>query len=425
MMIPLRTLLCVFALLSTTNAAMIYRPDSDRFYRRQAESSSAGPTSAELSKSISALASQATASTPSSPFDFGDPSPDYPGVVAQDPSGPTNPEKPEMDTPINQTSVARLASINSVDDWCTFGPLDPDVEIGEQEERVVAYCTKPRNNARVIPDGTVTAAHFVKTPLYVQIMALGDFTRIGIKANDSGGELDPHGQTNKGNPIGGNVTSNISGKDVFYEEWMNYVGHDILCFRVCTAGSDQATPQAECQHTLDEMGCTWVMPGNYDNDAFDSCDADPAYPPGLYVDNGSTSTFQQYVTGIYTDGDGKRKKFTNGSKDQTTPSLAQSLPNSSNCKTVSSISNGIDTKKLLPSSSSASSSSGSGGGSGSGSGSGNNNNGNDKGNGSGNGNGNNNSGNNDGPDNGASGVSASMATVAAMVVAVVAGAVLI
>ncbi|WFD25700.1 hypothetical protein MNAN1_000666 [Malassezia nana] len=410
MMIPLRTLLCVFAVLSTTNAAMVYRPDSNRFYRRQAESSSAGPTSAELSKSLSALGAQATASTPSPPFDFGNPSPDYPGVVAQDPLGPTNPKKPQMNTPVNQTSVARLASVNSVDDWCTFGPLDPDVKIGEQEERVVAYCTKPRNNARVIPDGTVTAAHFVKTPLYVQIMALGDFTRIGIKENDLGGELDPHGQTNKGNPIGGNVTSNISGKDVFYEEWMNYVGHNILCFRVCTAGSDQATPQVECQHTLDEMGCSWVMPGNYNPDSFDTCDADPAYPPGLYVDNGSTSTFQQYVTGIYTDGEGKRKKFTNGSKDQSTPSVAQSLPNSSNCKTVSSISNGIDTNKLLPSTSSAPSSSASGSSNGGGSSNNNNNNNNNR-----------NSGNN----NGASGVSASMASLAAMMVAVVAGAVLI
>jgi len=30
------------------------------------------------------------------------------------------------------------------------------------------YCLQPRNNARLIPDGTVYSAHFIKTPLYVQ-----------------------------------------------------------------------------------------------------------------------------------------------------------------------------------------------------------------------------------------------------------------
>jgi hypothetical protein len=35
---------------------------------------------------------------------------------------------------------------------------------------------------------------------------------------DSGGELDPHGPDAVGNPIGGNVTSDVSGEDVFYEE---------------------------------------------------------------------------------------------------------------------------------------------------------------------------------------------------------------
>jgi len=29
-----------------------------------------------------------------------------------------------------------------------------------------------------------------------------------------------------GNPVGGNVTSNITGEDVFYEEWMNYISYN-------------------------------------------------------------------------------------------------------------------------------------------------------------------------------------------------------
>lgn len=79
---------------------------------------------------------------------------------------------------------------------------------------------QPRNNARVIPDGTLTAVHFVRTPLYYQVQGWGDFTRLGITLNDQGGELDPHGATGDGNPIGGNVTCNATGADVNYEEWM-------------------------------------------------------------------------------------------------------------------------------------------------------------------------------------------------------------
>jgi hypothetical protein len=33
-------------------------------------------------------------------------------------------------------------------------------------------------------------------------------------------ELDPHGATGAGNPVGGNVTSNITGSDQAFAEWM-------------------------------------------------------------------------------------------------------------------------------------------------------------------------------------------------------------
>lgn len=49
---------------------------------------------------------------------------------------------------------------------------------------------------------------------------LGDFTKINIANGDFGGELDPHGATGDGNPVGGNVTANATGQDVHYEEWM-------------------------------------------------------------------------------------------------------------------------------------------------------------------------------------------------------------
>jgi hypothetical protein len=46
---------------------------------------------------------------------------------------------------------------------------------------------------------------------------------MNVAEGDMGGELDPHGATGNGNPVGGNVTSNVSGEDVHYEEWMKWV----------------------------------------------------------------------------------------------------------------------------------------------------------------------------------------------------------
>jgi hypothetical protein len=73
-------------------------------------------------------------------------------------------QRPEIAQPgavINQTSDSRLITLNSVDDFCIYGPPEPGPEslIGNVEPIVVAYCTKPRNGARLIPDGTIHSAH--------------------------------------------------------------------------------------------------------------------------------------------------------------------------------------------------------------------------------------------------------------------------
>lgn len=183
-------------------------------------------------------------------------------VTASGTMGTTNPPAATMGTAMNQSSMARLVSLNAIDDLyvpisaslgamlrklysCLFAPPEPNSVIGNTEGEEVAWCVRKsmnilllllssppptsiyadhaaeaRNNARVIPDGTFTAVHFVKTPLYWQIQGFGDFTKINIASGDEGGELDPHGATGLGNPVGGNVTTNATGADVSYEEWM-------------------------------------------------------------------------------------------------------------------------------------------------------------------------------------------------------------
>ncbi|TXT03878.1 hypothetical protein VHUM_04301 [Vanrija humicola] len=234
--------------------------------------------------------------------------------------GVTNPTAAIMGTPVNQSSYSRLISLNSINDFCIFAPPTPGSTIGNTETEQVAWCIQPRNNARVIPDGTFQAVHFVKTPLYYQVQGWADLTRMNIAAGDEGGELDPHGATGDGNPVGGNVTCNATGHDVSYEEWMNYISYQQFCLRICIAENATYSAAAECQHTLDEMGCNWVMPGDYTNNSFTECDADSAYPPG--------------TIGLFTVG------------QTVTPPAPYSTPASSNCITYSTVSNGIPTAAL-------------------------------------------------------------------------------
>ncbi|KAG6844370.1 hypothetical protein H0H87_007446 [Tephrocybe sp. NHM501043] len=246
-----------------------------------------------------------------------------------------------MGTAINQTSMSRLLSVNSVDDFCIFAP--PSLyNISDSETFEVAWCTQQRNNARLIPDGTLTGVSFLKTDAYVQVYGYGDFTKLNIPFGDWGGELDPHGAYGDGNPVGGNVTSDITGNDQNFAEWMLYIDYNQFCLRVCTSANSTYSAAAMCWHELDEMGCEFVMPGNYNfNGTFESCEADVAYPPGWYPTatvDGTTlfSTFAQYYTGVGADGVG----YTVGTT--VTPAAPYMTPSSSNCATTATVSNGVD-----------------------------------------------------------------------------------
>lgn len=195
----------------------------------------------------------------------------------------------------NQTSLCQNVYLNSIHDFCLWGPPEPNSEIGVIEQYAVSYCTFPGRGGRLIPEGTFTSVHFVESPDYVQITGTGDFTKINIKAGDAGGELDPHGPDGFGNPHGGLVFSNIwvngtTGLGEQIHEWTSFMSSNQFCIRACKAGP-QAT--ALCQHIYDVMGCVWNIPGDY-ADGFDSCQGDDTLPMGLYpIPGGGTSTYFQ------------------------------------------------------------------------------------------------------------------------------------
>jgi len=179
----------------------------------------------------------------------------------------------------NQTSQCQTAWVNNLEDFCIWAPPDsgPNSVIGNTERFEVAWCTQGNHGTRLIPDGAITGAHFVKTPSYVQVTGTGDLTKVNIPAGDAGGELDPHGADGNGNPIGGVVfTTAFTGQPVQSHEWTNFVAADQFCFRVCQDG-----PQAPglCNHIYDTQGCNWNMPADYGT-GFTTCVGDDDQPMG-------------------------------------------------------------------------------------------------------------------------------------------------
>ncbi|RDB28045.1 hypothetical protein Hypma_002193 [Hypsizygus marmoreus] len=218
-------------------------------------------------------------------------------------------------TGLNQTSNCQNAYLNSAADWCIWSPPEPGPGsvIGNTERIEVAWCIKNGTGARLIPDGTISGAHFVQTPDFVQITGVGNLTFLNIPAGDTGGELDPHGQDGLGNPIGGLVFSSAFGQLQEIFEWTNFISDTQFCFRACKPGPMAPT---WCQHIYDVMGCAWNMPANYDAGVFENCKGDSGEPMGIY----GASTFHQ--------------------GEPTTPS-AHPAPSSSSCASLSTIGNGL------------------------------------------------------------------------------------
>jgi len=63
--------------------------------------------------------------------------------------------------PSNKKSMCQNVFVNSVSDFCLFGPYKTGT-IGNQEQEMVSYCTKKGYGTRVMPKGTIKGAHFIK-----------------------------------------------------------------------------------------------------------------------------------------------------------------------------------------------------------------------------------------------------------------------
>ncbi|KAJ7161881.1 hypothetical protein C8R43DRAFT_315931 [Mycena crocata] len=192
-------------------------------------------------------------------------------------------------------SLCQTSFLNSIDDFCLWAPPKAGSLVADTEGEEVAWCTKPGRGTRLIPAGALKGVQFMKTPAYVQVVGFIDQTFINMVADDSGGELDPHGADLRGNPLGSLVYSTAwSGSNDSYTqviEWHNFMGGSQFCFKACDpAGADAAK---YCQHIYDRIGCEYNAPNAAQNGTFEACLGDNQDFPGIYTENGAVVTYTQ------------------------------------------------------------------------------------------------------------------------------------
>ncbi|ORY27102.1 hypothetical protein BCR39DRAFT_589357 [Naematelia encephala] len=195
-------------------------------------------------------------------------------------------------------SQCQTLIVNSIDDFCGWGApgTTPNDTIGDVEAAVVAYCTKSGHGARVLPPGAFTAVQFIRTDAYIQITGWVNQTAFNLAPNDTGGELDPHGADQLGNPLGGLAYSNgfYSGDNTTYlqtQSWNHFIGADVFCIKLCNP--DYNTTANYCQNIYDLLGCQYNMPASYEQGVFLSCDGDLQDEVGTYTSDGQTITWHQ------------------------------------------------------------------------------------------------------------------------------------
>ncbi|KAG8743480.1 hypothetical protein FRC10_011953 [Ceratobasidium sp. 414] len=196
----------------------------------------------------------------------------------------------------NQQSNCQTSFFNSIDDFCLWAPATPNALIADTEAAEVAWCSKKGHGTRVIPPGALQGVQFLTTPDYIQVTGFINQAMINMDPTDEGGELDPHGADEQGNPIGGLVFSNAwsnGNNNSFTQaiEWTNFMGGNQFCYKACNPAGKN--PAGYCQHIYDRIGCAYNAPAAYVNGTFEKCDSDSMELPGEYVSNGVTVTYFQ------------------------------------------------------------------------------------------------------------------------------------
>jgi len=235
------------------------------------------------------------------------------------------------------SSLCQTAFANDLSDFCMWSSPNPNDTIGVSEAYEVAWCTKRGHGTRVIPPGAITGAQWLYAKNYVQFVGMINQEMVNLDPTDMGGELDPHGADEQGNPLGGMVYSNgftqnakgfasqlssgSNGSSTLTQvgEWIFFIGSGTFCGKMCNPNDPNAAQL--CNHIYDVVGCTYNALANYGaiNGTFEVCDSDDMTPPGEFTTApGQTTTWFQPLTG------------------PVVAPYTPSIPASSNCQTFAS-----------------------------------------------------------------------------------------
>ncbi|KAH9843802.1 uncharacterized protein C8Q71DRAFT_719500 [Rhodofomes roseus] len=246
-----------------------------------------------------------------------------------------------------QDSLCQTLIVNTIDDFCLWSSPKENDTIGVSEAYEVAWCAKHGHGTRIMPAGTLQGVQHITTPDYIMIVGFIDQTQVNLAASDYGGELDPHGADELGNPMGGVVysnqypsgnTDNSSLSQVI--EWNEFIGNNQFCIKICNPSETTPTNVGLCNNVYDEVGISYNCPNSAQKGVFEVCDGDSMTPIGQYVSDGVTTTWTQPWSGTWT------------------VPYTPTVPASSNCRTYASTD--LYTSNSLPTSSASGSGSASG-----------------------------------------------------------------
>ncbi|KAF9105009.1 hypothetical protein BGX29_000821, partial [Mortierella sp. GBA35] len=148
------------------------------------------------------------------------------------------------------TKMGQTAVILNSTDFCIFLPPKYGGDIAANEDRAVAFCTKPNlpgaPNAQVLPAGFIKSSHYVVNTQkgYVQITGRIDRSKYGLSPKDGGGQYDLRA------PVGAIMNG--------YKSFVQLTEPDaeIFCIRACMTRSD-------CPVNKSTYGCEKVLGGDY------------------------------------------------------------------------------------------------------------------------------------------------------------------
>jgi hypothetical protein len=201
------------------------------------------------------------------------------------------------DTTEGPNALCQTAVFNSIADFCFWGAPGTNQVIGDIEAEVVSFCSRSGHGGRIFPPGTFKGLQFMRTPGYIQLVGVFDQTAVGLTADDTGGELDPHGADLLGNPLGGLYYSTgfakTNGTYTQTQSWNHFLGSGVFCLKLCDPS--YSTDKNYCQNIYDLIGCEYNMPADYAalEGKFEACDGELQDEVGTYVSNGQTLTWSQ------------------------------------------------------------------------------------------------------------------------------------